>query len=139
MTLEVLYRKELGVIESTEAKHLQDLYLKAQATPMIKFSSDPMEKDLSTQAWDAVRAEYERLGEKYNFNPELVQISPASGRIINGACYHCGGKALDDNMEYEVAREITARDSETGTTVEVSEVPECKQCFRVHHEERDNA
>jgi hypothetical protein len=62
--------EETKIIDKHDYKELLELYKTAQTVPMIKMTSDPMEKDLSTQAWDKVREKMDDLGRKYNYNPK---------------------------------------------------------------------
>jgi hypothetical protein len=70
-------------ITKEECDKLVELYRKAGNTPMIKFTSDPKEKDLSTLAWDNVRSFYDELGKKYNFDPKEKCINPQTLEIID--------------------------------------------------------
>lgn len=60
---------------------LLDLYKTAKTTPVIKFSSDPNEKDLATIAWDSVREFQKALGKKYNYDWEKNACN-AQGEVI---------------------------------------------------------
>ena len=51
------------------------MYKAAQKTPVIKVTSDPNEKDLSTMAWDAVRDKMDELGKKYGYDPRNSAIN----------------------------------------------------------------
>lgn len=71
----------IATISADEIKKLTELYLNAQNTPMIKFTSDPNEKDLSTRAWDVVREFQKELGIKYGYDWEKHVIDQ-SGNVI---------------------------------------------------------
>lgn len=60
---------------------LMDLYNTATKTPVIKLTSDPMEKDFSTLAWDAVKEFQIKLGKKYNYNWKKNSVN-AQGEVI---------------------------------------------------------
>lgn len=66
-----------------ECDKLQALYKRAGETPMIKFTSNPEEKDLSRLAWDDVRDYYDELGKKYNFDPSKQAINPKTLEIVD--------------------------------------------------------
>lgn len=64
-----------------EIKKILKLYTDAQNTPVIKFSSDPNEKDMATQAYDKVREFQQELGKKYNYDWEKHGINE-KGEVI---------------------------------------------------------
>jgi len=62
------------VLDEEETKRMLALHQSAQNAPMIKFTSDPYEKDLSTLAWDVVRNFQIEMGKKYKYNWEKVMM-----------------------------------------------------------------
>ena len=68
-------------ISQNDLEKLLELHKSAQTTPMIKFSSDPKEKDLSTLAWDVLRDFQIELGKKYQYDWEKIAID-RKGEII---------------------------------------------------------
>lgn len=65
------------VITEEEHKRLQDLYNKAQNTPVIAMSvKDGLEgRDFATLAWNEVRNYMDRLGEKYGYDPATHAVN----------------------------------------------------------------
>jgi len=61
-------RIPIAKLAEDETKKLFGLFLSAQHAPMIKFTSDPNEKDLATLAWDLVRNMQIELGKKYGYD-----------------------------------------------------------------------
>ena len=72
---------EQNCISQEDLKLLLELYNTAQTAPVIKFSSDPNEKDMSTLAWDRVREFQQALGKKYDYDWEKVAIN-GKGEMI---------------------------------------------------------
>lgn len=75
--------KPICKIVMEEAKHMYKLVDDAQNTPMIKFTADPKEKDLSTKAWDLVREFQAELGKKYNYDPLKVKVNSGTGEVFS--------------------------------------------------------
>ena len=73
--------KSLKSISQEDYEKLLELYKSAQTTPMIKFSSDPNEKDQATLAYDKVREFQQELGKKYNYDWEKHAIN-GEGEVI---------------------------------------------------------
>lgn len=68
--------KPICTITKAEIEHMLKLHKNAQETPMIKFTSDPTEKDMSAKAWDAVREFQQEMGKKYGYQWDHVVINP---------------------------------------------------------------
>jgi len=68
-------------ISKEDLDQLLALHNSAQNAPVVKFTSDPNEKDLSTKAWDRVRDFQQGLGTKYNYDWEKYAIN-GKGELI---------------------------------------------------------
>jgi len=67
-------------LEKDELKELLELTEKANNAPVIIVA--PGTKDLSTQAWNRVRENWDMLGEKYDFAPSDVKgINTTTGEV----------------------------------------------------------
>lgn len=80
-SLNITENKPILTITKAEIEYLLKLYTDAQNTPVIKFSSDPNEKDQATLAYDRVREFQQELGKKYNYDWEKHAIN-GKGEVI---------------------------------------------------------
>ena len=72
------------ILEKDELDELMRLNDEARRTPVIAMSVQAgLEgRDFSSQAWDRVRDNWEKLGRKYGFNPEAVKgIDRQTGEV----------------------------------------------------------
>jgi len=66
-------------LSEKDRKELNELYLRAQNTPVIQIGSI----DLSTCMWDNYRAKMFKLGKKYGFNPKTIRgIDSKTGEVV---------------------------------------------------------
>lgn len=73
----------MAKIEKEELYKLIELVEWANKAPVIKFSSDPKEEDVSTRAWRKVAEYMDELGEKYSVDlaSQKYGIDPKTGEI----------------------------------------------------------
>lgn len=72
------------ILTKEELKELVNLTGGAENTPVIGFSMKQMieGKDLASLGWDLVRAKWDELGKKYDFNPRDVKgINTKTGEV----------------------------------------------------------